>query len=206
MIVLHAITLPLSPGTDTEGLQAYAAPTVTVLYDEADHAPPVDRASVLHHGLRISRLGDRLAVLPMRYGTTVETLAELTELVAAHDTTWSERLSVVRGHCELIVHVDTADEEALPRAGSGREYLLARAQLLRQQATALDEVSDVVRPWSRDLHILSGGERLAALVPRRLATPARGAVTDWAATRRGVRVAVTGPWPPFSFCGEQAAS
>ena len=206
MIVLHAITPPLPPGTDTEGLRAHATPALTVLYDEADQAPPADRASVLDHGLRISRLAEQVPVLPMRYGTTVETLDALTDLLAEHAQTWTERLEVVDGHCELIVHVETAFGSPSPRSGSGRDYLLARAQTHRQQASVLDQVCEVVRPWSRELHTLSGGGRLAALVPRRLATPARAAVTDWAATHRGFRVAITGPWPPFSFCGDQAAS
>jgi hypothetical protein len=41
---------------------------------------------------------------------------------------------------------------------------------------------------------------VALLVPRDAATQARARVERWGADRPDLGLAVTGPWPPFSFC------
>jgi hypothetical protein len=89
---------------------------------------------------------------------------------------------------------------------SGREYLLRRAEALRTQDAVLAEVREVLRPWLREARSLPGTvtDRLAVLVPRAEAADARTRLERWADDSPDLELAVTGPWPPFSFCEDAA--
>lgn len=203
MIVLHAVTRALPDEVDTEGLLARTKGAVTVLHEHTDTPPTPAQEAVIAHGRRISRLAERWAVLPMRYGTTVESVAELDAVMAEQTETWQRRLSVVDGHCELLVHVDVPRRDVAEEpATTGREYLLRRSEELRRHDEVWDAVTDAARPWSRERRVLADGSRMAVLVARDQVDPLRAALDEWAAANPAARMAVTGPWPPFSFCQE----
>ena len=203
MITLHAVTPPLPADADTEGLRDYTTEEVSVLYEETDDAPSLDRGAVLDHGLRISRLAEHRTLLPMRYGTAVDCMADLEELVSARAAAWRRRLALVEGHCELLVHVDLVSDDHRRPAASGSEYLRRRADVLHRQDRSLDELAALVGQWSREQRLLQDRRRLAVLGPRQDAAAVEAAVTAWAGDRGDVTVNVTGPWPPFSFCDEE---
>jgi hypothetical protein len=85
---------------------------------------------------------------------------------------------------------------------SGRDYLLQRASAARSRDALRDEVVARLRPWLRESRTLLGArsDRVAVLLPRESAARARARLEEWAADRPDVELAVTGPWPPFSFC------
>jgi hypothetical protein len=60
----------------------------------------------------------------------------------------------------------------------------------------------VLRPWLREARQLPalGADRLAVLVPDAEADNARTCLERWAGDHPELELAVTGPWPPFSFC------
>ena len=207
MILLHAI-VPRDASDVSDGdLRRHAAGEVAVLYEQRDEPPTRDRAAVLAHGRRVVALAEHVPVLPVRYGTTLPDLDELTAAVAEHADAWSRWLARLAGRCELVVHVDVAaDADAATADGSGRAYLLRRMEQVKRQDRAFDGVSSALSPWAEEIRMLTDRRRLAVLVQRHAADTACDEVSRWAAQHDDVEVLVTGPWPPFSFCEEAALS
>ena len=204
MIMLHVVTRALPPGAETEGLSVRTMAGVSVLHEWVDGEPTLDQDALVEHGRRIVSLGERCAVLPMRYGTTVATPAELDALISEHAAAWLRRLDVVEGHFELLIHLDPPSPTR-GDARTGREYLLHRAEALHLHDGAWRAVEDVVGPWCRERRRLADGRRLAVLVPRDQIAGCRGSIDAWSRANPAVGVAVTGPWPPFTFCEEAVA-
>lgn len=202
MIVLHAVIPRPSAEADTRGFRAHVAGAVSVLYTQAEGEPAASRTAVLEHGARIVELAERGPVLPMRYGTIVPGFDELAVVAEENAGAWGRMLARLAGHGELLVHVDGADAGERHRTGeSGRDYLRRRTAVVRRQARAIEEVTDLLEPWAREVRVLPNGRRIAALVRREDAAAVRDAVLE-SATHDDVEVVVTGPWPPFSFCDE----
>ncbi len=207
-LLLHAITpRDVAP---PDGLAALLGTELAVVHAEVDEVPEAERAAVLRFGRAVQEVADRGPVLPVRFGTSVRDLPALAALVAEHEAEWLARLRAVAGCCELIVHLDrepsvdpTLEEAPL----TGRDYLMRRAAAVRSVDTLRAEVDELLRPVAREVRTLPAGrghDRLAVLVPRAAAEPARADVRRWAAGHPDVTVAVTGPWPPFSFGGAPA--
>ena len=200
---LYAVT-PIDTAVPT-GLDTLEGNVVAVVHAEQEPATPSDRDAVLAFGRTIQQIAQRGPALPMRYGTTVSDLTELRLLIAEHEEAWSARLTTVGDCCELIVHLGGAPR-TVPRPAltelSGRDYLMQRAEAVRGRDAVHDELHAVVRPWLREARTLAGArsDRVALLVPRDAATSARSRLEQWAADRPDLELAVTGPWPPFSFC------
>lgn len=203
MIRLHAVVPRGAASEDDWGLRRHDAGAVTVLYEETVEPPAGTRAAVVEHGRRVVALADRVPVLPMRYGTTLDDAEELSAVAEGHADAWGRRLAQLAGRCELVVHVDVATrQDPAPADGSGRAYLRRRMAHVRRQDDALEDVRTVMSRWSEELRILPDGNRLAVLVSRADADVTRAIVEAWGRSQADLDVAVTGPWPPFSFCEE----
>jgi hypothetical protein len=203
MTVLYAVT-PIDAAVPS-GLDALEGNLVAVLHTEAESEAASGRDAVLAFGRTVQQIAEHGPALPMRFGTTVADLAELRLLIAEHEEAWSARLATVGDCCELIVHLD-GTPRAVPRQAltelSGRDYLLQRAEAVHSRDAVHDELHAVLRPWLREARTLPGArsDRVATLLPREAAALARARLERWAAERPDLEVAVTGPWPPFSFC------
>jgi len=203
MNTLYAV-IPIDAAVPV-GLDVLEGNSVAVVYSEQPPGAASDRDAVLAFGRTVEQIARERPALPMRFGTTVADLTELRLLIAEHEETWSARLSAVGDCCELIVHLDGAPG-SVPRPAltelSGRDYLRSRSEAVRSRDAVHDELHAVLRPWLRETRTLPGArsDRVAMLVPRDAATPARTRLESWAAERNDLEVAVTGPWPPFSFC------
>lgn len=202
-LLLYAVTPADAPVPDD--LPALHGARAAVVHTEQEAPPASDRDAVLAFGRIIERIAETGAVLPMRFGSTVADLGELRLLIAQHEEAWASRLEAVAGCDELIVHLDHTPEPDAPPAPteeSGRGYLQRRAEALRSRDAVRDELRAVVRPWSREARILpsAGADRMAMLVPRAEVARVRVELERWATERADLRIAVTGPWPPYSFC------
>ncbi len=146
----------------------------------AEHEGVDDRDAVVAFARAMRQIASSGPALPFPFGTTVADLAELRVVIAENEDAWSTRLAAVSGCCELIVHLETAADVVAER----------------------DEVLATLRPWLRESTRVPGGsaERVAVLVPCTAAGRARSRLERWAADRPDLELAVTGPWPPFSFC------
>jgi hypothetical protein len=163
---------------------------------------------VLGHEGVIEAVMARGPVLPLRFGTQLESEQQLTTLVSQRRDQLLRALDRVRGHVEIGVRV--IPERAAPRAGaagrerSGREHLLALARHQRGADRA-----------ARDLHAPLAALATASVVREHPAPPAvlvssylvdaaavaefRRRAQELAARHEGTSVTVTGPWPPYSF-------
>ena len=201
MIRLHAV-VPRDSARAYDGrLRRHDAGAVSVLYEETTEPPTGTRSAVVEHGRRVVALAERVPTLPMRYGTTLDDTDELRSTADAHADAWSRRLAQLAGRCELVVHVDvTPDRPPVPGGGSGRAYLRRRMAELQQRDRAMADARSVLRTWAEDVRPLPDSRRLAVLVRRQDADAARKSVLAWGRLHEELDVAVTGPWPPFSFC------
>jgi hypothetical protein len=187
------------------GLDVLEGNTVAVVHSEEEPGTTSDPDAVLDFGRTVEQIARQGPALPMRFGTTVADLTDLRVLIAEHEEAWATRLAAVGDCCELIVHLD-GSSSAVPRPAptelSGRDYLMRRAEAVHSRDAVHDELHAVLRPWLREARALPGtrSDRVAVLVPRDAAAPARLRIESWAAERNDLKVAITGPWPPFSFC------
>jgi hypothetical protein len=143
-------------------------------------APPsAEPEALLDHDRVVYSLMERGTVLPMRFGSVVGDEAEIRSLLLERRSELKRLLAHVRGRVEFGVRRD------LPAvAGSGREYMQTKLESQRTVAP-LAELAVDTRVRAKDT---------AYLVDRGLADTFRERV-------RGMKLAFTGPWPPYSFTG-----
>lgn len=221
MILLYAV-VPADGGTVAAAggldVSVLAGDGVALLYREVDAVPETSREEVLRFGDVVTALADHGTLLPVRFGTVLPGMAEARELLQSRGRGWRDRLDDLAGQVELIVHVraeraamaaapGAAPAEAAP--GTGGDYLRAKVAEHRRRSAEVAEVAAVVTPWSRAVRPLSSGQaagvRLACLVAAGDVDDLRAAVQDWAAGRDDGHVAVTGPFPVFSFTEDDVA-
>jgi Gas vesicle synthesis protein GvpL/GvpF len=165
---------------------------------------------VLDHERVVEAIMARGAVLPLRFGTQLEREQELEAVLAARRDELLRSLERVRGKVEVGVRViaprpstDAPDDEV-----TGRDYLLARVQAHRRDRQAIRELhpplvslseASCVRPSPSGRAIFAG----AYLVASDRVDEFRRRAAELAGRQAGIRVAVTGPWPPYSFATEE---
>ncbi len=91
--------------------------------------------------------------------------------------------------------------------GAGTTYLVNRAAAIHRREALVNEISELVRTWTREIKVLPPQHevRLACLVANAEVAQLRDAVTTWQQARSGRQAVVSGPWPVFSFVGDQEA-
>jgi len=205
VIVLYALVpadrAPLVTAQD--GLRALARGSVAALYDEREEAHSTSRQDLLDFGRVVNDISDAGPALPVRFGTVVESLGALGDLLESREAEWRERLAAVAGAVAIVVHAtDAAAPAPSPAApGSGREYLMSRAAARRHAETMYDDLTAGLRAHCRETRRLQASEeiRVACLVPAGDTESFRAAVESWAGAQPGRQVTTTGPWPPYSF-------
>jgi hypothetical protein len=155
----------------------------------------------------------------VRFATCVSE-EELAVILRARQQSFRRNLEAVRNRAQMtirIVEKHPGSKDARPAsndrrsrgaagssraAGSGRSYLHARAQELARarEVAGFHAVRAAVRRWVKDERV----ERQAAvasvyhLVPRELIPKYRRAL-EAAAADSGIRLVISGPWPPYAF-------
>lgn len=147
------------------------------------------------------------AVLPLRFGTQLAREEQLATVLAQRSESLLLALDRVRGHVELGLRAIpelTKETNGEKGARTGREFMLERVQ---RHQRALRVVRDLHGPLSRlatastvrdyprppailVASYLVGDERVPGF---------RRQAEQLAAQQDGMRVLVTGPWPPYSF-------
>jgi hypothetical protein len=163
---------------------------------------------VLGHESVVEGIMARGTVLPLRFGTQLESEEQLTALVSQRRDQLLRALDRVRGRVEIGVRVTS--ERAVRRAGaaggerSGRDHLLA---LVRQQRLADRATRDLHAPLAAlatESVVRERPDPPAVLVSSYLVDGAavaefRRRAEELAARVEATSVTVTGPWPPYSF-------
>ena len=203
MMILYAVAAADAESTDGTPLQAHRSGALTVFLESRQQRPERSTGELLAFGRLLHQLWAYVPVLPMRFGTVVNDSDELDQLVAARESEWAGRLAAVTGRSECIVHIPRPVGAAAGEQ-TGTDYLRRRAMEVKQHDTETAELKALLAPYASEITMLAPTRpqesRLSLLVPDEEVEAARTAIQDWAANRSGV--AVTGPWPPFSFCQE----
>jgi hypothetical protein len=167
---------------------------------------------VLQHERVLEAVMQHGPVLPMRFGTQLDTVERLADAVTSRRRELASALDRVRGRVELGVRVlPTGPAQAPPAQSSpsGRDYVLSLAAEHRRHERAADDIhrplhglaaASVVRGHSTSPAVLVA----AYLVDAPQVDTFRRVAGELAAAHRDLQVAVTGPWPPYSFTGQEA--
>ena len=147
------------------------------------------------------------ALLPVRFGTTIQDDKELATLLRARQKTIRSRLSHVRGRVQMTVRIVVGRTPSGSRGGrskvraTGTQYLTTRAREAR--ASSIQEFAPLARAverWVRDerVEIRGGVATVYHLIPRAVADR-YGAAIEASALAARVRGTVSGPWPAHAF-------
>jgi hypothetical protein len=166
---------------------------------------------VLKHQRVVQRVMAGGPVLPLRFGTQLETEQQLARELAQRRQKLLCALDRVRGHVELGLRVFVErdrETDTEPETLSGRDYLLARvgnhahARILQHELhapLARLATANVLRTRAASPAILVA----AYLVDAGAVAEFRRRANELAEQQTHAHVLITGPWPPYSFAGEQ---
>jgi hypothetical protein len=221
-LCVYAITGPGPLRTQARGLQGerlrlvVVGPVAAIVGDVA-RAPQGTVRDLRRYDETIRRLtDDRPALLPARFNTCFRTTDELTAVLRSRRSSLRAALARVRHRAQMTVRVISkvrgthpgvgpASPPALatrPAAGHGTTYLRQRmADAARaREVPGFDRVRDAVRRWVRAERVetRAGVATVYHLVPRAAGRVYRAAA-ERAAAESGLRMVVSGPWPPYAF-------
>jgi hypothetical protein len=155
------------------------------------------------------------ALLPVRFGTTLQSEAEAVTLLRARSASFRTALTRVRRRVQMtarfvrrdLPHPDVALTATPASRSSGTAYLQSRASVARRLATwePCAELRRVARRWIRAevIEERDGVVSVYHLVPRAAAGSYRRAA---AAGTFATHPRVTGPFPPFAFVDPRSTS
>jgi hypothetical protein len=163
---------------------------------DVEKAPAPDEARLREHDQVVATLMEDGPVLPMRFGTVVESEAEVRDLLARREEDLRVQLAHVSGRVEMGVRKPW--ERGPIVASCGSEFMRAKAErraAARREAAALHAaveeltVDSVVHLIPREDTAFAG----SYLIEKDDAERFAARTTEY--------VTVTGPWPPYSFSG-----
>ncbi|HET9102013.1 MAG TPA: GvpL/GvpF family gas vesicle protein [Solirubrobacteraceae bacterium] len=203
-----------STGVQNRPVRAVATPGLTAMVSEHDGIPSLDAATAWSFERVVEALMKDAAVLPARFGTAFAEPGAVRDALAARTRALTAALDRVRDRVEVSVRVIAAARAGAQAGGrapsaprSGRDYMLARLGPEREARALADRVGAELDPLAvasryrlrtraevpvAASFLVDHGDT-AAFVRR------AGALGDGLA---GVDVVCTGPWPPYSFVGE----
>jgi Gas vesicle synthesis protein GvpL/GvpF len=156
----------------------------------------------------ICDLATTVPMLPIRFPTMLATRSAVLAELQANEAAWRQRLTDLDGLAEVVVRAQETEvdrERESASDGSGTTYLVNRAAAIHRREALVTEISELVRTWAREIKVLPPQHevRLACLVANAEVPQLRDAVTTWQQERSGRQAVVSGPWPVFSFVGDQ---
>jgi hypothetical protein len=155
------------------------------------------------------------ALLPARYGTTARDMADLDGMIREREASLRRSLTAVRNRAQMTVRIVVRKrdgrrtlsgppgepDKTRPTGNeqqSGTQYLRSRQR--ERAVPAFDPLRASVRRWVRDerMERRAGVASLYHLIPSGSVNRYRAAL-ERAARGEGVRLIVSGPWPPYAF-------
>ena len=148
-------------------------------------------------------------VLPLRFGSGLQSEAQLAEAMATRHDELIRAIELVRGHVEIGLRVlprdsDDRRQTRSPEPPSGRAYLLERATKHHLAERAKREVHVPLTEMATAHVLASRVGPPAVLVASYLVSDDdvegfRTRAQELAARIEEAQSFVTGPWPPYSF-------
>jgi hypothetical protein len=195
-------------------LRAIADGPLEAIYSEHAVAPEPDEKLLWAHEQVVEDLMESTNILPMRFGSTVESREALVGLLKERREEFMASLERVRGAVELSVRAQlpvAADpDKRAPSAWQsqpGTAYLLERA---RRQHRSEDAAELIHRPLAALARTSApkpgvggpGAFKAAYLVDEESVEAFGERVGELNSTLADTKVSCTGPWPPYSFVSE----
>ncbi len=217
-------------GVAGEPLRIVTVAAISAVVGDLRHAPKPTAANVRGYADTLQLLfAQTSALLPARFATCVTGDDELEFILRSRRASLRAALRQVRNRAQMTIRIvepgdpasaRSARSPASPRAstvspprrvetsreatGAGAEYLRGRAaEAARARAVPrFDPVRAATARWVRDERIEKRPPVTTVyhLVPRGSVDAYRSAL-DRAAAAAGLRLGVSGPWPPFAFTG-----
>jgi hypothetical protein len=176
---LHLVTVGRLAAVVERGRARAATPRNLVAYDR-----------------QMRMLADRAAaILPARFNTIVADEEEVATILRLRRARLAATLKNVRGRVQMTVRVPTPPVgRAVSGSATGTEYLRSR------RIPELDPLRAATKRWVRDERVepRAGLASIYHLVPGTAVGAYREALIG-AADAAGVRLVVTGPFPPYAF-------
>ena len=210
----------VATGISGERLSAITVGRVTAIAGELARPPKPTERTLRTYDRVVHSLSERLpAVIPVRFGTCFADLEELTMILRARQYTFRSSLRALRGRVQMTTRVmpgsgilGPGSEESSPATSvrspipdprsPGAAYLRARATAVAREheIPGFAPLRAAVRRWVRDERVEKRGGFVSVyhLVPRGSAQAYRRAL-ERSARDAGLRLVVSGPWPPYAF-------
>lgn len=213
MMLLYAVVAANATAPVTRVLNGHRLETITgalaaVIVEECSERLSATSDESRAFAEIICDLAATSSMLPIRFPTMLPTRSAVLAELQAKEAAWCRRLTELDGLSEVVIRaqeVETDNELRAAPDGSGTTYLMNRAAAIHRRETAVAEISELVSAWTREIKVLGPqhGVRLACLVAAADIPRLRDAVTTWQQGRSGRQAVVSGPWPVFSFAGDQ---
>ena len=210
-------------GVNRERLRLVTVGRIAAIVGDVPRPPRMTLANVRRYDAAIRRLHvERAALLPARFGTCFAAADELVLVLQSRQQGLRDAVSQVRQRTQMTIRVvvpggggRTPAPGAAPAASArgssppaarasdrGSTYLRARAAAAAREheIPGFDPVRAAVRRWVRAERVEKRGGVASVyhLIPRGSAGAYRIAARR-AAAESGLRVVVSGPWPPYAF-------
>jgi hypothetical protein len=212
---------PRRRGLAQAPLDGIAEGPLLAVFTSHVHSPSEPALDALWvHERVVDRLMAEHTVLPMRFGTRLEDVEQLRQVLRERRAAFTTALDRVRGRVELGVRAlaaapaVTASGDPVPALPpgpplTGRDYLLGKLRNGRQAedaAQALHEPLVALSVEARRQAPRSPQELLRAsyLVDRAVVARFRATVERLQRAHPEAGILCTGPWPAYSFVGEAA--
>jgi hypothetical protein len=225
--ITDATTIPAATGIRGERLRLYRHGPLAAVAGEVRGAPAATADNLRRYDGTMRRLAAALpALLPVRFGTCVAGSEELRVVLEARQQSLRRALAHVRNRVQMTMRVlggphegGSPDHPAAPGrsgrtsaarsasvpAGVGAQYMHARAESARRQrdVAGFEPVRAALQRWLRDERIERHGATTSVyhLIPRTAAAGYQRTAMR-TADAVGLRILVTGPWPPYAFAAD----
>jgi Gas vesicle synthesis protein GvpL/GvpF len=213
VMLLYAVVAADANAPETRGLHGHRLETIrgalaAVIVEECSARLRATGEESRAFAKIICDLATTTSMLPIRFPAMLPTRSAVLSELQENEATWRRRLAELDGLSEVVIRAQEPEidhELGVAPDGSGTTYLVDRAAVIHRQEASVTEISGLVRAWSREIKVLppQQGIRLACLVAGADVPQLREAVLTWQQARSGRQAVVSGPWPVFSFVGDQ---
>jgi gas vesicle protein GvpL/GvpF len=208
-------------GLAGERLRGIRCDGVVAIVGEVRRRPAASTRNLRRYAAVVESIAARApAILPVRFGTTFDDVAELTSALRSRGAATRQRLRAVRLRAQMTIRLVSDSESGDAsrasqsraagrarvrlehKATQGTQYLQQRLAVLRtaREVPELAPIRPAIRRFVKEERVerRSGVITVQHLIPRAMAERYRAAV-ERAAGQTGVRLAVSGPFPPYAF-------
>jgi hypothetical protein len=215
MLFLYAIT-DARPPLQTRGLGGVSLELIrssglaAVASEHEGLNLVADEDALWEHERVVEALMDDGAVLPMRFGSVLESEEDVRSLLASRASEFRRALDRIRGAVEVGVRVTVGNAEApgpMPESeasGPGTAYMLDQLARTRRRAEVATQISDALTCLARN-HVSRATAaparslNVAYLVERERVDEFVSRASELEHQLAGTSIVCTGPWPPYSF-------